>query len=203
MGRHTPAMSDTELAVYLEEHLATELQWLLRAATEWHVQDTLKLGIEGYEVQVFAMDSAFLHARTLLEFLTKCTSDNYYGCDAFGISRLESQRYGGAWEEHLHAALMHAQDRSETTMLLGFDGQSRKRLDQMPVDFAKEVVRLWREFAVALGDHDRPTISRLQGVAEKSLEDAIVNADRVANSKVTTAHADGKPISKIRWQGQA
>jgi len=83
---------------YLRDHLANELHWLLRAANEWTVQHDLNLGIDGYHVQVYAMDSAFLHARTLFEFFTQPTGRNYYGVDQFGITPpLDSPLYQSGW----------------------------------------------------------------------------------------------------------
>lgn len=197
MGRYTPKMTDEELATYLVEHLVKELQWLLRAATEWHVQETLNLGKVGYEVHVFAMDSAFLHARTLFEFLTRCTSNNYYGCNAFGIAPQVSDLYDGEWCNQLHAALMHAQDRSQKVPLESFDLTTTKPLHKMPVDFAKEVVRLWRDFAMALGRHSRSTIEQLEKVAHDGLEQAVRDAELVASSEMATQH--NVTIPAITW----
>lgn len=59
--------SVAQLEHYLEEHLTKELAWLLRAATEWHAQHCMNLGIDGYSMQVYALDSTVLHARTLFE----------------------------------------------------------------------------------------------------------------------------------------
>lgn len=66
--------SVAQLEHYLEEHLTKELAWLLRAATEWHAQHCMNLGIDGYSMQVYALDSTVLHARTLFEFFTQNTS---------------------------------------------------------------------------------------------------------------------------------
>jgi hypothetical protein len=59
-----PRLDQKQKEEYIKLHLRNELCWLLRAATEWHVQDQLNLGIDGYNIQVYAMDSAFLHARS-------------------------------------------------------------------------------------------------------------------------------------------
>lgn len=48
--------SVAQLEHYLEEHLTKELAWLLRAATEWHAQHCMNLGIDGYSMQVYALD---------------------------------------------------------------------------------------------------------------------------------------------------
>ncbi len=201
MGRHTPPLSAVEQKKYLEDYLVTDLRWLLRAATEWHVQHTLNLCIPGYEGQVFAMDSAFLHARTLFEFLTKCTSHNYYGANAFGIAPLVSAAYDGPWKCHLHAALMHAQDRSRKELLKSFDGLSEKGLHEMPVDFAREVVRLWREFSSAL---EKMGLADLSSIASDGLATAVREATAVAHSLMAQRSSEiaAKPpvtIPPITW----
>ncbi|MSU92188.1 hypothetical protein GE300_21910, partial [Rhodobacteraceae bacterium 2CG4] len=54
MVQRTPAMTSVaQLEHYLEEHLTKELAWLLRAATEWHAQHCMNLGIDGYSMQVY------------------------------------------------------------------------------------------------------------------------------------------------------
>lgn len=197
MGTHTPRMNPAELASYLDEHLKNEIEWLLRAATEWHVQKTLALGIDGYSVQVYAMDSVFLHARTLFEFFTPPTSDNYYGCRAYEVKPLKSHLYTGDWCNPLHAYIMHAQDRSSPQQLLAIDGTTRKDLKEMPVDMAMEIVRLWKEFAARLARNPDPTYTNLSFRAEKILATAKDNAARVAASDMATSR--GIPIPPISW----
>lgn len=190
----TSAMTTSELKLYLEQHLNNELQWLLRAASEWHVQDELKLKIVGYGVQVYAMDSAFLHARTLFEFFTKPTGQNYYGSNAFHVATLSSPLYTGDWVEVLHAYLMHAQNRSNPRQLRSFGGSTTEDLNKMPVDFAKEVVRLWREFIKLLKASTDTNIQALAIPASDSLKGAIANAAHVLNSPMAK-----KPATPITW----
>lgn len=45
-------MGIDQLKTYLERGLANELDWLQRAATEWHAQSHMALDIDGYTVQV-------------------------------------------------------------------------------------------------------------------------------------------------------
>ena len=47
MGIYTPEMSSDQLKTYLERDLANELDWLVRAATEWHSQSHMALDIDG------------------------------------------------------------------------------------------------------------------------------------------------------------
>jgi hypothetical protein len=195
MGRHTPPLTGQALEEYLKNHLNNELQWLLRAATEWYAQETVKLNIEGYHVEVYAMDSVFLHARTLFEFFTKTTSDNYYGYDIFGISPTPSPLYNRDWGSTLHSYGMHAQDRSQPQQLMAFDGTTTKDLNKMPLDFAKEIVRLWREFIVLLGQHSNPAIKALEQVAIDSLDSAINAASEVTKNKMLIEYH----IAPINW----
>lgn len=194
MGKHTPPMTDAELADYLDKHLGNELKWLLRAATEWHVQDILKLEIDGYNVQVYAMDSTFLRVRTLFEFLTQKTTANYYGVDVFGLAPLASL-YQQEWKGPLHSAVMHAQDRSCPGPVRSFDAADPpKHLKDMPVDLGREMVRLWREFAVALGAHTNPAIARLGKRADSIVSEAISDATRVVKNPMVSDHGVG-PVS--------
>jgi len=188
MGTHTPPMNNAELKLYLEQHLANELHWLLRAATEWHVQEELQLQIDGYHVQVYAMDSAFLHARTLFEFFTKSTCNNYYGCNIYGgISLITSTLYSNrsdGWQNCLHAYMMHAQDRSSPSQLISFGSPLiTKDLNKMPIDFAKEIVRLWREFVKLLSYNSNPDIQALSKTAEDILNEAIGSTQNVIKSE--------------------
>jgi len=188
-------MTMPELEEYLKAHLDYELQWLLRAATEWYVQDRIKLEIEGYQLQVYAMDSAFLHGRTLFEFFTQRTTGNYYGCDAFGVPVLVSSRYPGDWKAPLHSHAMHAQDRTSTNQLTSFDGASKKGLNQMPVDFAMEIVILWREFAPALGRSTNQDIQNLEATATNLLTSAIENAKNITTNKMVKPYG----VVPIPW----
>jgi hypothetical protein len=113
-------MSTTDPRVYLDDHLYNELRYLLCAATEWLVQETIPdppLG--GDYVQIYAMDSAALHARALFEFFTTKTQLNHVGVDLYQLQRIPSPKYGnrksnpalGCWSSPLHSHLMHLQDR--------------------------------------------------------------------------------------------
>jgi hypothetical protein len=191
MGKYTPALGSAAKREYLEKHLFNELRWLLDAATEWSIQHELALEEEGYQVQVYAMDSAFVHARTLFEFFLKTTSDNYYGVEVFldPGAKLVSSAYK-SWGPPLHSFLMHAQDRSAPVQLDSPTG--KKDLNLMPVEFAKEVLRLWEEFERELGKrshHDLETVAR-----GKRLE-AIKNTKFVVNSNVAQCHAKKKKKS--------
>lgn len=172
---------------YLAQHLSNELHWVLYAATEWQIQSKLKLKITGYMTQAYAMDSTFLHARTLFEFFTKPTSRNYYGSDQFlgPNARRSSTRYKD-WQSPLHAFLMHAQDRSRPRKLKSFQSPRKlKHLKNMPVDLANEILRLWMRFERDLGKQGKAGDThalKLQTLARKIRETAIRRADSIAIS---------------------
>jgi hypothetical protein len=169
----------------LRQHLANEVHWLLRAANEWLVQDQMNLEIDGYHVQVYAMDSAFLHARTLFEFLTQKTGPNNYGVDQFKISPLQSDLYATGWKPALHAYVMHAQPRDSPQQLQALDG-SLKDLNAMPRDFAREIERLWIAFADQLRDSGNTVTA---DCVEAVLTEARAQAEAVLNNEMATRRA--------------
>jgi hypothetical protein len=191
MRASTPPLdTPAKRAKYLKEHLFNELRWMLAAATEWNIQK-VQLGVEigGYHVDVFAMDSACLHARTLFEFFLNKTKGNYYGHDQFLKAELKSDNYTKDWSGPLHSHLMHAQDRSRPRQLQTPDGL--KDLNQMPVHFAKEVLRLWKEFEEALKQQDKS----LGQLARDKRKEAIDNAECVVRSCVAQKYASDKQIN--------
>jgi hypothetical protein len=191
MCKHTPRMKYTaqmkneQLKDYLDNHLKNELEWVLRAAAMWHVQRVGRLLKPGFQVHVFAMDSCFLHARALFEFFTMETTSNHYGCDQYlgKGTKIGSPRYESGWRVALHSLLMHAQNRSKPQKLTSFDGRTQKALKDMPVDFGKEIVRLWREFEESLGSHKTPEIKALQRDAGDILKKAIVGTEPIYKEK--------------------
>jgi hypothetical protein len=145
----------------------------------------------GYNVQVYAMDSAFLHARTLFEFFLGKTNDNYYGCATeFGVSTLQSDSYTASWKCPLHRHLMHAQTRSNPTGLNSAGVE--KDLNEMPVDFANEVLRLWKEFERQLAKSTKAGDQELHNLARDKRKEAIAGARCVVGSIVTKQHAKEK-----------
>lgn len=204
---HTPPMTYIDLDYYLKNHLSNEIYWLLRAATEWYAQKELNLAVDGYHVQVYSMDSTFLHARTLFEFFTKKTGVNYYGYSEYKIppnklvsslytSNLTSNPINIGWDGPLHSFIMHAQDRSTPSKLKSYDGLSMKDLNEMPVDFAKEVVRLWRDFVKELSLSSDASIQPLSTIADVILDDAIKTTANVLDNQFTKKQS----IPNIDWQ---
>ncbi len=185
---NTPRLNSYEAKKnYLEDHLFNELRWMLGAATEWSIQEQLNQGIVGYDVIVYAMDSTFLHARTLFEFFLNKTGKHYYGCDQFLQTGLKSEKYE-KWKEPLHRHLMHAQIRSKLERLESLSGEM-KDLNKMPVDFAHEVLTVWKEFEDALGKSSNAEDPQLQKLARNKRKEAIDGALCVVNSTVAQHHA--------------
>jgi hypothetical protein len=188
MGKNTPALdSQDEKKKYIEKHLFDELRYMLAAATEWSIQHQLNLEIPGYEVQVYAMDSAFLRARVLFEFFVgKKESNHYCSHRQFGIE-LHSKYYTNDWSANdwsvpLHRNLMHAQDRSRPGKLNSPDGP--KHLNEMPVYFAKEVLKL-----DASADREKRELGQI--TRDRRME-AIRAAECVINSEVAQYHAKSR-----------
>lgn len=148
-------------------------------------QEQLNHGIVGHDVWVYAMDSAFLHARALFEFFLIRTTDNHYGCNEFlgGAVVLKSDLYTSEWGDALHRFLMHAQDRSTPAPLKTSAG-GEKTLNRMVVEFAREVLRLWEEFEEKLSASNDPENQKLGKLAREKREEAIRKAECVVNSPV-------------------
>lgn len=133
-------MSKSNASDYLEIHLYNDLRWLLCAAAEWQLQKTINRGIDGLYIQIYAMDSAALHARALLEFFTGHGSNRGRMNALYGIQSIASQRFPGDWVRPLNTHIMHVQDRTVGQRLTAVDGVSKLDLNDMPVEFGQEVV---------------------------------------------------------------
>ncbi|GJN99260.1 hypothetical protein NJB1728216S_07850 [Mycobacterium marinum] len=173
-------MTDFDASGYLNEHLYDELRYLLCAATEWHVQqsipeETKPVSRGGYYVQVYAMDSATVRARALFEFFTTKHNSHHIGVNRFGLTRITSDRYEN-WKDPLNRYILHVNERPGGQYLSSFDYAETKHLKDMPVDFAYEAVRLWRVFIKRLGDN------KLAELAQEKLTEAIGEAERVVGS---------------------
>jgi hypothetical protein len=187
MRKNTPNLDHKQREEYIELHLFNELRWLLGATTEWSIQDQLRLEIVGYNVQVYAMDSAFVHARALFEFFVQSTNDNHYGSNEFLGSVLKSDSYTNDWRGPLHSFLMHAQDRSRPAPLKSSGVE--KDLNKMPIDFAREILKLWEEFEGRLGKSNERGDRELQKLAREKRKEAIEKAQCAVNSTVAQQHA--------------
>jgi hypothetical protein len=208
---------------YLEKHLYNELRWLLCAATEWHIQNTIneylypkRQQIVGYHMQLYTLDSVALHARALFEFLTHTATPNYYGANTYlgGDDVIASTRFNLAppdqpphpndWSGPLHSYLMHLQSRPGTRRKLPIRANARNKLHlkEMPVQFAEEIIDLWQQFCKELRDGNQASLAT---EAERALAKAIDAARRVRTNEVTkhilkTKLPKGFPIPLLSWE---
>jgi len=195
MGTHTPPLTPQQKKDYIDFHLYSELLWLLTAATEWSVQEQLKLQKAGYNIQVYAMDSAFLHARVLFEFFVQRTTNHHYGVDQYlgpGAS-LTTAIYADNWSGPLHAFLIHGQDRSQPRQLPRAGGS--KDLNRMPLEFAHEILRLWKEFESRLGGSAVATDQELGTLARGKRKMVVEAAGHVLTSVTARKHAYDKDLT--------
>lgn len=186
-------MNTLDATESLEVHLYNDLRWLLCAATEWHVQQAINPedNIRGQHIKVYAMDSAALHARALLEFFTNHGSNRGRLQGLYGIQAITSRRYPGDWVVPLNTHLMHAQDRGVGEQLTSFDGVGKKDLNRMPVDFGHEVVNLWRQFIRHLKRRANP----LNTLAHTTLDRAIARSALVVSNDTNRSHG----VKPIAW----
>jgi hypothetical protein len=151
------------------------------------------------------LDSAALHARSLFEFLSMVATPNHYGANNFlgGTKIVESRVYLDDWKGPLHAYLMHLQPRPGRRRKLRTRASARKKLplNRMPVEFAEEIIDLWKRFVKKLrNNHDSLAV-----VAEKQLARAIDDA-RCVRTNVVTQHIlatrlpKGFSIPNLSWE---
>jgi hypothetical protein len=214
MARRSPlTMTDRPTKkTYLERDLYNDLRWLLCAATDWHIQNTVNehldsngQGIPAYHAQVYMVDSVALHARALFEFLTKKATSNRYGVNNYlgGLNVVESDRYRNSWEGPLHAYLMHLQPRPGTRAKLSARANARRKLhlNRMSMEFTEEIIELWRKFTKELGDNG----DSLAAVADRVLTKAIADSRSVRTNVVTqhilrTQLPAGFSIRTLSWE---
>ncbi|WP_204081383.1 hypothetical protein [Mycobacterium riyadhense] len=137
------------LRKFISEDLYNELRYLLVAATQWAAYDQLvdKCGtrVQGdfpRHFKVLAMDSAFLHSRSLYEFFTSKdgkSSKHLLTWKALGLSeRLTSPIYD-KFRVPLHKRLMHLEP----------DRPGEIAIKDEVVTIAKDVLALWDKFAAS------------------------------------------------------
>ncbi len=94
---------------------------------------------------------------------------------------------------------MHAQDRSKSPDVKSFDpAESKKHIKNMPVDFAMELVRMWRKFACALQTLADEDMQRLGHRAVEILDEAVVAAETVRTNKSTQ-----KQVAQLKKAGRS
>ena len=75
--------------------------------------------------------------------------------------------------------------------LTSFDSTIKQDLNEMPVDFGREVVRLWRQFITDLQTKRSP----LATLAQSRLDDAIDESALVVSNERNAPHG----ITPIAW----
>jgi hypothetical protein len=172
------ALIDPNLERLIEKDLYNELRWLLVAAASWTVTENRA---PAAHFHVLCMDSAFVHARQLLEFFTvplamhRRQSDQGKrpaSCHSFGVQNVTSPFYD-KWRLALEARLMHLRmDREWLTDKKG--GSVRTAIKLQVLNAAHEVLRLWDEFAA------QPEVTSYRSVLDVARAKAVEDADHAA-----------------------
>jgi hypothetical protein len=211
-----PTTCDTAIASFTPDkwlastgqvgHLFDDLTYLLQAAQEWQLQKDLKLELSGYQVQVYAMDSVFLRARSLFEFFVGVSPRTY--CHArclFGLtSQLTYAKYTGpnptigvSWEDVLHVGSIHLKNRDNPVQLEALDG-TLKDLNQMPVDFAKGILVVWGDFEAELQAQGHTQLHQMaEDCRDKAKEDAGNVFDSILQRAKTYEHTSTEGLVKL------
>lgn len=134
---------------YAASHVSHALMEALVAAATWACsRDGEERGLP-YKLQEIAEYSAFAHERGLFELFCEPARNDKGTLTVVGKARqklgeeqpVESSVWG-TWHEHLNRAAAHLAKRHEAIDPV-VDGA---HLKDLVVDFAREVVRLWREY---------------------------------------------------------
>jgi hypothetical protein len=156
-------MNEEQLKDKIETDLFNDLRWLLCAATEWEAHrklvDTGKIKQPCYHLQVYTMDSVFLHCRSLYEFFI---------ADGKKQNRLTYRDYNkstgqpasttyGEFKDALHARGMN----------LGRNRSGCKEIKNKVLDFANDILEMWSTFSTKPGmEPYRGVLGRLQQMAK-------------------------------------
>ncbi|MEQ0600041.1 hypothetical protein ABLO02_11405, partial [Mycobacterium tuberculosis] len=156
------------------------------------VAPSLFLGIEAFSfIVTFAFFvPAALKRRTKRELLVRNDCGAAYRIDLVSIY----------WRRPIRESYdAHAQDRRPVTWLPTYDDHAQtKPLNEMPVDFAKEIVRLWRVFIKDLNNHTNLQFRPIGATAQTALASEINAAKRVRTNDVTQRQiAVGKETSRL------
>lgn len=135
-------MTDLEKKEYIRKHLSHELRSLLGAATVWQ---RLKVENQGFDVCV-AMDSAFVHCRSLFNFFCKKNkkkkqSGRDYSVTEFKVDSPYLSNIFDQWIGELNWSVMHLHNGRTNT-------SSKNSIQDQVEIFALEILRLWKLFEV-------------------------------------------------------
>ena len=187
-------------------HLFDGLTYLLQAAQEWQCQRDLGLQLVGYQVQVYAMDSVFLRARSLFEFFTGKGPNYCHVRCLFGLTdQLTYARYtsqlGGpksSWKHVLHDGSIHIQDRDNPVRLEARDGGLTRDLNGMPADIAEGILDVWNIFERELGRSRDGQLLRMAQACREEAKQAAGNVhDRVAQRAAGYGNKAGSKLTKL------
>jgi hypothetical protein len=163
-------MTPDEKLDFINDALYHELRCLLGATTVWRAFQEARAGFD----VVVAEDSAFVHARCLLNFFTSATSGNDLSIAEFVPKEYVSPLYI-QWKEALNRHVLHVgKGRMKPTNLKGGD-----HLSEQVEALAREVLRLWQQFETD------PTASAyavvLRAARERAIQDARNDAGERTN----------------------
>ena len=151
---------------FIQTELCYELRCLLGAATVWQA---FKDAGAGFDV-VVAQDSAFVHARCLLNFFTSPKSGNDISIVEFGPKPYISPIYK-KWEKPLNRHVLHiAKGRANPNNL-----KNGTHLNEQILDFANEILRLWEQFETDPSASDYAT--NLSKARQCAIQDAANDAN--------------------------
>jgi hypothetical protein len=172
---------DSVLTEAIEKDLFNELRWLVCSATEWDACDKLigeppripKIQEPCLHLKVYAMDSTFLHARSLYEFFT-ATEESITRNEKRGSTRLTWRDYSltarqtsnkyDQFMKPLHGRVMHLEK----------DRSGHDEIKNEVVNFAVDILRLWNGFS------QNPSVKPYESLLNKFRVRAIEDAASVA-----------------------
>lgn len=119
-----------DLARVLEEDLYNELRWMLCSAATWTTCGNINVP----HLKVYSMDSCFLHARTLYEFLKK-RKKKYPNWSDYSSKSLIAD-WPKLYKQAINTRLMHlVRNRSD-----------EPQIKDEVVNVAKATLQMWDEF---------------------------------------------------------
>jgi hypothetical protein len=129
--------TEAQKRAFISQDLYHELRCLLGATTVWRAFQAENAGFS----VVVAMDSAFVHARNLFNFLADSTTHD--SCvTQFGPSTPYDSPVYTMWSEPLHRHVLHIAD----ARISPTNTRGGEHLNQQVESFTREALRLWELF---------------------------------------------------------
>lgn len=178
-GRYT--LPTPEVLKECIEDLYNELRWLVCAATEWDAEG--RRGSDGpqpcFHIQVYAMDSALLHARSLYEFFTATDESIRRNRKKkpltwrdFGARCRQSSATYDRFIKPLHGRVMH----------LCWDRTGFQEVKSQVAVLALDLLGLWDGFCA------EPEVAPYSALLRRKRDEAIGEARRVAKQYAGRAY---------------